>query len=192
MELSPLVLRHVASETEISPVQVGNVLKLAIVEECTIPFIARYRKEVTGNLDEVAIAKILECFEVHQETEKRREFIVDTIKKMELLTPELEKNIKAAKTLQELEDLYAPFKSKKKTKGQAAIEAGLGPLAELILAGAVPWSKIQEEAARFLNPTLKVTTSEEALEGARAILIEKVAHHAEAKDKLRGHYWSEA
>ncbi|HAZ14866.1 MAG: hypothetical protein A2X86_21045 [Bdellovibrionales bacterium GWA2_49_15] len=192
MELSSEALRSIASETAVSAAQVTSVLKLALVEECTIPFITRYRKEVTGNLDEVVIAKILDSYEVFQETTKRREYILDTIKKMELLTPELEKNIKAAKTIQELEDLYAPYKSKKKTKGQAAVEAGLAPLAELILAATLPWSKIQEEATKFLKPEHKVTTPEEALEGARAILIEKIAHHAEAKEKLRGHFWSEA
>ncbi|MEK6625449.1 MAG: Tex-like N-terminal domain-containing protein [Bdellovibrionota bacterium] len=192
MELPSDALRSIAAEISVSTAQVSSVLKLALVEECTIPFITRYRKEVTGNLDEVMIAKILECFELFQETTKRREYILETIKKMELLTPELEKNIKTAKTIQELEDLYAPFKSKKKTKGQAAIEAGLLPLAELILAAALPWNKIQEDASTFIRPEHKINTKEDALEGARLILIEKIAHHAEAKEKLRQHYWSDA
>ncbi|MBI2520777.1 MAG: RNA-binding transcriptional accessory protein [Bdellovibrio sp.] len=196
MELSSEVLRDalpaIAAETSVSIAQVKCVLQLALVEECTIPFMTRYRKEVTGNLDEVSIAKILECFEVFQETTKRREFILETIKKMELLTPELEKNIKMAKTLQELEDLYAPYKSKKKSKGQAAIEAGLSPLADLVLAATLPWSQIQTEATKYLKSESKINTAEDALEGARAILIEKVTHHAEAKEKLRHHYWSDA
>ncbi len=99
--------------------------KLLFEEECTIPFIARYRKEVTGNLDEVQIRDIQESYNEYVETEKRREFILDAIKKMEMLTPELERQIKVAQNLNQLEDIYAPFKSKKKTKAMIAKDNGL-------------------------------------------------------------------
>lgn len=172
--------------------QVAQVLKLSVLEQNTIPFIARYRKEVTGNLDEVAIAKILETYEATIEMEKRREFIFDTIKKMEMMTPDLEKNIKLAKTINELEELYAPFKSKKKTKGQLATEAGLLPLAEEILKGKITLSALKELATKFLSPEKKIASPEDAIEGARAIILEQMAHNAIVKDKMRQYYWGEA
>ena len=122
-----------AMKTEINAKQVLTVCTLLYDLDCTIPFIARYRKEKTGNLDEVQIRNIQDAYEEHIETEKRRAYILEQIKKQEQLTPELEKKILSANSLKVLEDLYAPYKSKKKTKAMLAKEYGLEPLAKLIL-----------------------------------------------------------
>ena len=111
---------------------IKNVLSL-LEDDATIPFISRYRKEATGNLDEVQVRDIQDAYEEHIEIEKRRSFILESIKKQEKLTPSLEKSIKAASTLNILEDLYAPYKSKRKTKGTVAKEKGLEPLSIWIL-----------------------------------------------------------
>jgi uncharacterized protein len=113
-------IKFAALKSGIAINQVTQVLKLLIEQECTIPFVTRYRKEMTGGLDEVQIEAIKDFYELYIEQENRRQFILDTIKKMEQLTPELEKQIRQAKDLNELEDIYAPYKSKKKTKGQGA------------------------------------------------------------------------
>ena len=119
---------YVVKEVQIGLNQVISTCNLLFIEDCTIPFISRYRKEATGNLDEVQIRAIQEKYEEYLEIEKRRAYILETIKKMEKLTPELEKKIKAASTLQMLEDIYAPYKSKKKTKAMIAREKNLEPL----------------------------------------------------------------
>ena len=177
----------------IAPVQVKNVLTLLIEEDCTIPFIARYRKEQTQGLDEVQLRDIQEAYEEYQEREKRREYILDTLKKMEVLTPELEKKVKEAQTINILEDLYAPYKQKKKTKAMIAREAGLEPLATLIMTGKQTWEQIlAQEAAKFLNPEKKITTIEEAMNGAKDIVMETIAHDVDIKETLRSDYWKEA
>jgi len=181
-----------ANTTNVSPAQVIQVLSLLIDEQCTVPFITRYRKEKTGGLDEVQIRAIQEGHENYLEREKRRAYILETIKKMELLTPDLEKKILKAETINQLEDLYAPFKSKKKTKGQMAIDAGLLPLSELLWKGEIAFEKLLLEAQIFLNPEKKITNIQEALNGAMDILIEKIAHDIELKEKLRSYYWQES
>jgi uncharacterized protein len=131
--LDPQAMIFCTTKLGLPPAKVMATSKLLFEEECTIPFIARYRKEVTGGLDEVQIRDIQESYNEYVETEKRRAFILDAIKKMEALTPELERQIKVASTLNQLEDIYAPYKSKKKTKAMIAKENGLEPLSEMIL-----------------------------------------------------------
>ena len=116
MTLDNNAIAYAIAKTGIAANKVISTCNLLYGDECTIPFIARYRKEVTGNLDEVQIRNIQEFYEEHIEIEKRRAFILDAIKKMDQLTPDLEKKIKLAETLNQLEDLYAPYKSKRKTK----------------------------------------------------------------------------
>lgn len=176
----------------ISPVQVKNVLTLIVEEECTIPFIARYRKEQTQGLDEVQLRDIQEAYEEYQEREKRREYILETLKKMEVLTPELEKMVKAAQTIQLLEDIYAPYKQKKKSKAMIAREAGLEPIATLVLTGPLTWEQIiAQEAAKYLNPEKKIATIEDVMAGAKDIVMETMAHDVDAKETLRKDYWKE-
>lgn len=193
MALDSQAVIFTAQETSINVKPVMSVLHLLIEEQCTVPFIARYRKEVTGGMDETQIRAIHESYENYIEREKRREFILDAIKKMELLTPDLEKKIKAADSINILEDLYAPFKSKKKSKGMLAIEAGLEPLANLLLEMTTPKEELKKIISeKFLNPDKKIKTAEEAFTGAFDIIIERMAHDIETKETLRKDYWTSA
>lgn len=181
-----------AQETEISGPQVIAVLGLLFDEDCTVPFITRYRKEKTGGLDETQIRAIQESYEGYLEREKRRLYILEQIKKQESLTPELEKKIMACDTLNQLEDIYAPFKLKKKTKGMLAKEAGLEPFSELILTTKLALPEIAKEAIKYLNPEKKITNFDDAVKGACDIIIEIFAHDTEIKEQLRKDYWSVA
>ncbi len=165
--------------------------KLLFEEECTIPFIARYRKEVTGNLDEVQIRDIQESYNEYVETEKRREYILDAIKKMEAMTPELERQIKVAQTLNQLEDIYAPYKSKKKTKAMIAKDNGLEPLSEMIMKGDKDIRTLTAEIeAKFVKPMEgKVKDVQDAINGACDILIETFSHKLELKERIRQTFW---
>ncbi len=174
-------------QTGISLPQVKKVLELLVVEECTVPFVTRYRKEATGNLDEVQIRTIHEKYEEYNEREKRRAFILDTLKKDNLLTPELEKNIVRADSLADLEAIYAPFKSKKKTKAVLAREAGLQPLADEFLTSKRSLEEIKKDFK--LPETIK--TWEEALAGATSIIVETMSHNLELKGELREFYHKE-
>ena len=193
MSLEQNAVIFAAQETQINARNVLAVLNLMITEQCTVPFVARYRKEVTGDMDEVQIRAIHESYENYLEREKRRTYILDAIKKMELMTPDLEKKILAATTINQLEDLYAPFKAKKKSKGMVATEAGLGALAEIILS--TPKSKTELKAEfgdKFNKPELKFTTFEECYSGAMDIIVEMMAHDPETKEILRKDYWSDS
>ncbi len=184
-------IQYTVEQTNISANQVKQVLTMMIEEECTIPFITRYRKERTGGLDEVQIANIKDKYDSYLEREKRRLFILESIKKLEQLTPELEKKILAAKEVTELEDIYAPFKSKKKTKGQVAKELGLLPLAQLILTTSDSIEAVEQIAKnQFLNE--KIKNSNDAINGAKDIIIEQIAHDIELKKELRQRYWDSA
>ncbi|MGZ3807563.1 MAG: Tex family protein [Bacteriovorax sp.] len=193
MSLEQSAVIFAAQETNLNARNVLAVLNLLITEQSTVPFVARYRKEVTGGMDEVQIRAIQESYENYIEREKRREYILDAIKKMEQLTPDLEKKILQASTINQLEDLYAPYKAKKKSKGMVAKEAGLDPLAEIILT--TPKSKQQlkdEFGDKFNKPEFKITSFEEAYAGAFDIIIETMAHDPETKEILRKDYWSDA
>ncbi len=193
MSLEQSAVIFAAQETNINARSVLSVLNLMITEQCTVPFVARYRKEVTGDMDEVQIRSIVESYENYLEREKRREYILDAIKKMDAMTPELEKQIKAATTINQLEDLYAPYKAKKKSKGMLAIEAGLKPLADLILVTQKTKSQLKAEFGdKFNKPELKFTNFDEAYAGAIDILIEMMAHDPGTKETLRKDYWSDA
>src|SRR5690606_24458353 len=146
-------------------------------------FISRYRKEATGGLDEVQIRDIQDSYNDYIETEKRRAYILEAIKKMEALTPELERQIKAASNLNQLEDIYAPYKSKKKTKAMIAKENGLEPLSEMILKGSVDIKTIISELEeKFVKPSEgKVKDVQDAINGACDILIETFSHQLELK-----------
>ena len=150
----------------------------------TIPFIARYRKEATGSLDEVQIGDIQDLWKKILELDKRRESILQNIEEQGKLTPELRKAIEGALTMTELEDLYLPYRPKRKTRATMAIEKGLEPLAKRIFAQKD--KEVESLAATFLNEA--VANVEEALQGARDIIAEWVSEDKKARDKVRRHF----
>ncbi|MGZ3743631.1 MAG: Tex-like N-terminal domain-containing protein, partial [Pseudobdellovibrionaceae bacterium] len=160
------------------------VIELA-AEGGTVPFIARYRKEKTGNLDEVQIRAILDCHETFNEIVKRKAFLLKEIGEQNNLTAEIKKRIDISWDLGELEEIYKPFKKKKKTKATVAREAGLEPLANWIWE--IGHGLIKDEvtmemkAKNFINPSHKIVTYEEALKGAQDILVEKIANDADLR-----------
>lgn len=159
--------------------QVGNTLAL-LQEGGTVPFIARYRKEHTGSLDEVAVTAIRDHHYKLVEIDKRRQAILETLGKNEQLDESLRNQIIAAKTLPELEDIYLPFRPKRKTRGLAARERGLEPLASMILHG-----ERDLQLHRFIEPDKGVGTEEDALAGARDILAEDISEHQPTRAELR-------
>lgn len=149
----------------------------------TVPFISRYRKEKTGSLDEVEVMAIREWITKLRDLDKRREAILKSIKEQEKLTPDLEKKIGAAQTLAELEDLYLPYKPKRRTKATIAREKGLEPLAKLIYEqGKV---NVDDEAKKFINKEKEVADIDEALQGARDIIAEWVNEDKDVREIVR-------
>jgi uncharacterized protein len=174
---------RLSEELSLPARQVMAVARL-LWEGATIPFIARYRKEVTGNLDEVQIGKIQERLQYHKELEERRTTILDSIREQGKLTPELEARIMACMVKNTLEDLYLPFKPKRRTRAMIAREKGLEPLAKLILAQ--PVGPEPEAAAKaFVDEGKQVESAAEALAGARDIVAEIVAENAEFRALAR-------
>ncbi|MCW5921813.1 MAG: RNA-binding transcriptional accessory protein [Saprospiraceae bacterium] len=174
---------RIAPLLNISARRVEAVIEL-LEGGATIPFIARYRKEATGELDEVQIANIQDTWKKMQELDKRRETILQSIEEQGKLTPELRRAIEGAATMTELEDLYLPYRPKRKTRASVAIEKGLEPLAKRIFA-----QKDKElEAIATQYITEQVPTVEEALQGARDIIAEWVSEDIKARDKMRRHF----
>lgn len=167
------------------------VIELA-AEGATVPFIARYRKEKTGNLDEVQIRAVIEGHETFNEIVKRKAFLIKEIGEQNNLTAEIQKRIELSWDLGELEEIYKPFKKKKKTKATVAREAGLEPLANWIWEmghGLIKDDQTMEmKAKNFLNPAAKINTYEEALKGAQDILVEKVANDADLRAMVAKNY----
>lgn len=156
----------------------------ALLEEgATVPFISRYRKEATGSLDEVQVAAIRDRLEQLKELDKRREAILKSIEEQGKLTPELKKAIDQAETMARLEDIYLPYKPKRKTKASVAKEKGLEPLATRIFAQHP--LDIQSEASKYLEAEKEVATLEDALQGARDIIAEWVSENATVRGNLR-------
>lgn len=175
-----------SEELKIPPRQVLAVAKLLMAGN-TIPFIARYRKEVTGDLDEVQIGKIQERLEYHREMEERRDTILKSIEEQGKLTDELQARLAACTTKTELEDLYLPYKPKRRTRAMIAREKGLEPLAQLILQQ--PLTGTPDAAAQpFVSEEKKVASPDEALAGARDIVAETVAENADVRAVVRQAY----
>ncbi len=172
----------IARELNLSAHQVENTLKL-LNEGATIPFIARYRKEMTGSLDEVMLIRIRDRLKQLTELDKRRATIFSSIQEQGKLTPELEKQIQDAATLSELEDIYLPYKPKKKTRASVARAKGLEPLATLIFSQQFIDPAVAAE--KFVNPELGVLTVEEALAGARDIIAEWINEHQYGRKEMR-------
>ncbi len=162
-----------------------------VTEGATLPFIARYRKEQTGNQDEVAIQKVIDADERWNEIIKRQAFIVDEIERQQKMTPELKEKILGAFNLEQLEDLYLPYKQKRKTKATIAKEAGLEPLADWIwdcghgIAEPEPGQTLEAFAATFLNEEKGINDAVAAIQGAQDILVERLSETAELRETSR-------
>ncbi|HEX5169759.1 MAG TPA: Tex-like N-terminal domain-containing protein, partial [Cyclobacteriaceae bacterium] len=179
---------QVAKELSLHVHHVGAVAEM-LAEGATIPFIARYRKERTNSMDEVMIANIRDRIEQLRELDKRRESVISSIEKQGKLTVELMQAVVSAHTLAELEDIYLPFKPKRKTRASVAKEKGLEPLAQKLF----DQEKIDvyNFASSFINEEKGVASSEEALEGARDIIAEWISENQETRKNIRELFWSE-
>lgn len=176
------LLGKVAAELAISQKQVKSVISL-LNEGNTVPFIARYRKEMTGALDEVQIRDIQERWQYIQNLEQRKEEVLRTIAEQGKLTDELTHKITKAEKLQEVEDLYRPYKQKRRTKATVAKEKGLEPLAEWLLT--FPMTPIVDKAKEFLSDEKEVLTVEDAIAGAKDIIAEMISDDAESRKWIR-------
>ena len=180
---NPEVLLRISKEVGAPVSRVETTLKL-LEEGATVPFIARYRKEATGNLDEVKIRDIDEKRHYYKDLEDRRNTILASIEKQGQLTDELKARILASYSKNELEDLYLPYKPKRKTKASVALERGLEPLARYI------WDQTGTDpvgifAEQFVNAEKEIPTVEAAVEGALHIIAERIAEDADFRKQLR-------
>nr|WP_314044682.1 Tex family protein [uncultured Leptotrichia sp.] len=176
------ILSSVADELQFKLTQIENTVKL-FDEGATVPFIARYRKEVTGNLDEEQIRDVIEKVTYYRNLEKRKEEVLRLIEEQGKLTAELKKSIESAKKLQEVEDLYLPYKKKKKTKADVAKEQGLEPLSTFALLPKTTMETLQEEAKKYLNE--EVDTVEKAIEGVHLIIAQDISENVKIREFLR-------
>ncbi|MDP5094088.1 MAG: RNA-binding transcriptional accessory protein, partial [Polaribacter sp.] len=176
MQLTSYIIQH----TQLSEKTINNTISL-LNEDCTIPFIARYRKEMTSNLDEVEIGEIVKYKELFENLEKRKTTILKALEEQNELTPELSEKVKNATDSISLEDLYLPFKKKRKTKAEKARLQGLEPLAKMMMSQRV--NDLTNTASKFV--TKEVETLENALEGARFIIAEWINERTDIRNTLR-------
>ncbi|MGU5817603.1 Tex family protein [Aeromonas hydrophila] len=186
---SHVIEHQIAGELNARPEQVQAAVRL-LDEGATVPFIARYRKEVTGGLDDSQLRTLESRLGYLRELADRRQVILRSIEEQGKLTPELARELNDADSKTRLEDLYLPYKPKRRTKGQMAIEAGLEPLADLLLSN--PLKDPEQEAVHFLNAEQGITDGKAALDGARYILMERFAEQADLLEKLRDYLWHNA
>ncbi|MFK7954437.1 MAG: Tex family protein, partial [Ekhidna sp.] len=178
-------MRHeerIAQELNVNTRQVDATVGL-LDEGATVPFISRYRKEVTGSLDDLQVASVRDRMQQLRDLDTRRTAILKSIKEQEKLTPELEKKINEAQTMSALEDLYLPYKPKRKTRASIAKEKGLEPLAIKLLDQNA--FDVQSEASKFIDNEKGVEDLDQALQGARDIIAETINENAEARHKIR-------
>jgi len=170
----------IKSKTNLPSKGIENTIKL-LNEDCTIPFISRYRKELTGNLDEVEIGEIVKYKSQFEELEKRKATILKALEKQEVLSSELKQKIEATTDLTVLEDIYLPFKKKRKTKAETARKNGLESLAKMIMSQRV--NDLEYTASKYINN--EVETKEAALEGARFIIAEWINERTDIRNNIR-------
>ncbi len=182
--MSQAICRMIAQELNVRPEQVNAAVTL-IDDGNTVPFIARYRKEVTSGLDDTQLRTLDSRLSYLRELDDRRQTILKSIQEQGKLTPELEQEITQADSKTRLEDLYLPYKPKRRTKGQIAIEAGLEPLADQLWNH--PQTEPESEASKYLDADKGVADTKAALDGARAIIMERIAEDANLLEKIRGH-----
>lgn len=179
-----MIIQTLASELSVQPQQIQAAVSL-LDEGATVPFIARYRKEATNGLDDAQLRLLENRLGYLRELAERKHTILKSIREQDKLTPELERQINAAETKQLLEDLYLPYKPKRRTKGQIAIEAGIEPLAELLYRE--PHRDPETEAGSYLNVDAGFADTKAVLDGAKFILMERFAEDAMLLQKLRSH-----
>ena len=177
------IIKEISSDLNISIKQIDATLKL-LGDGNTIPFIARYRKEATGNLNEEEIRKINDVYEYQVNLLKRKEDVIRLIDEKGLLTDELKQNIMNCSKLVEIEDIYRPFKEKKKTKATEAIKNGLEPLAKIIMSFPIKLNDVE----KFLNDNVK--TKEEAIIGAKYIIAEWISDNAFYRKWIRNYMYN--
>ena len=178
-------ISKIAKEFSVTSRVAENVIKL-LGEGATVPFIARYRKEMTDTMNEETVADVKKRLEQLEELEKRKDFVLKSISEQEKLTPELEKQINNAETLQDVEDLYLPYKPKRRTKAEIARQKGLEPLAKLIMSQNS--DDVNGMAKRFINKEKDVNNEEEALKGACDIMAEWISENINGRNKIRKIY----
>ncbi|WP_433923993.1 Tex family protein [Vreelandella sp. 21] len=192
MDVKQRIISRLATELNVRPEQVSATVEL-LDGGATVPFIARYRKEVTGALDDIQLRQLDERLRYLRELEERREAVLAAIDEQGKLDATLKATIQAAETKQRLEDLYLPFKKKRRTKAQIAREAGLEPLADALLAN--PQLNPESEAAQYLRPAEgdipAIEDAKAALDGAKQILMERFAEDPELIGRLRERLWQE-
>ena len=176
------ILKNVADELNFNESQVENTIKL-FDEGATVPFIARYRKEVTGNLDEEQIRDVIEKVTYYRNLEKRKEEVLRLIEEQGKLTDELKNSITCATKLQEVEDLYLPYKKKKKTKADIAKEQGLEPLTEFALMPTTTFEMLEKEAEKYLSE--EVLSIEDAINGVHLIIAQNISEDVKIREFLR-------
>ena len=176
------IVASVAKELNFKVPQVENTIKL-FDEGATVPFIARYRKEVTGNLDEEQIRDVIEKITYYRNLEKRKEEVIRLIEEQGKLTEELHKSIVNAMKLQEVEDLYLPYKKKKKTKADIAKDQGLEPLSEFALAKGTTMEQLEKEAEKYV--TEEVADVKAAIEGVHLIIAQDISENIKIREFLR-------
>ncbi|WP_282164534.1 Tex family protein [Cellulophaga baltica] len=176
MQLIPYLLKH----TQLLEKNIANTVEL-LDQDCTVPFISRYRKEKTGDLDEVQIGEIVKYKELYEALEKRKLAIIKAVDEQKALTPELKKKFEDAADLTSLEDLYLPFKKKRNTKSEVAIKNGLEPLAKIIMAQKN--DDIDYIASQYLNDA--VVNEDDAIEGAQHIIAEWINERTDVRNQIR-------
>lgn len=181
------IVSQLATELEVRASQIASAVEL-LDDGATVPFIARYRKEATGGLDDSVLRNLEVRLGYLRELEERRIAILESVTQLGKMTPELQQEIVTADTKQRLEDLYAPYKPKRRTRAQIAREAGLEPLADAILADMARDPAVL--AAAYLNEEAGIKDAKTALDGARDILAERYAENADLLADLRDHLWS--
>jgi uncharacterized protein len=174
------ILQYITQQTQLSEKSVQNTISL-LNEDATIPFISRYRKEMTGNLDEVQIGEIVKFKELFEGLEKRKKAILKLLKEQNILTAELEQKVTNSKDLITLEDLYLPFKKKRKTKAETARLQGLEPLAKIMMSQRV--NNLEHTASKYISN--EVETIENVFEGARFIIAEWINERADIRNNIR-------
>ncbi|MFT7901345.1 Tex family protein [Tenacibaculum ascidiaceicola] len=174
------LISYITSRTQISQQSIQNTIEL-LNEDCTVPFIARYRKEKTGNLDEVEIGQIVQLKEQFETLEKRKSAILKAIEEQDALTDELKAKIEKTDDLTTLEDIYLPYKKKRKTKAETARKNGLEPLAKMIMSQRV--NDLDYTASKYVNN--EIESEEKALEGARHIIAEWINERTDIRNNIR-------
>src|SRR5690625_3842430 len=180
------ITQHIAQSLDIAPKYIDSTIQL-LDDGATVPFIARYRKELTGGLNDEQLRNIQQLLEYTRELEDRRATIINSIQAQDKLTPELQHSLLAADTKQRLEDLYAPYRPRRRTRAQIAREAGLEPLADALLEQ--PQADPEALAAQYLGSEAPFDETKGVLDGARDILAERFADDADLRAHLRDFLW---